>query len=431
MDLNSVIEMEKRLLGGIFWDSAEALPQVAGMLKPEDFYRPEHHKIYKAMLSLHAAGTPCDPSLIEQELKRTGQIVEKNYVRDLAASEYTTHYVGHLAKMVKEKARLRNLAWVGLELKTMANNENMTALEILAETEKRLTAAIGDSYREIISAEDLAQEVYHEITTRREGTAGLPTGYRYIDKLTSGLKKSDLIILAARPSMGKTTLAMNIATNVAKKNTVLIFSLEMSRLQIGQRFFSAESRINAMKIMNNKLTQENYAALVEAAAALSDLKLFVDDSRGITLTEIRMKAQKIKREHGLDLIVIDYLQLIQCGSRYSGNRVQEVSELSRGLKVLAQELNIPILTLSQLSRQTEMRADKKPQLADLRESGSIEQDADIVMFLYRDEYYNKETENTNQAELIIAKNRNGPTTSIQLYFRKEYMRFGSISHAEE
>ena len=230
--------------------------------------------------------------------------------------------------------------------------------------------------------------------------------------------------------MGKTALAMNIAAKIARQNTVLVFSLEMSERQLAWRFFSADSRVNATRILNRTLEQGEISALVDSLGRLAELKLFIDDSGGITLTELKLKARRIKRKHGLDLIVLDYLQLVQCGTRYAGNRVQEVSELSRGLKCLARELDIPILALSQLSRNVEMRADKRPQLSDLRESGSIEQDADIVLFLYRDEYYNRDTEYPDVAELIIAKNRNGATGSVPLKFEREYLLFGDLTREE-
>ena len=281
----------------------------------------------------------------------------------------------------------------------------------------------ADDTREVIAAKDLFLETISELDKE---TSGLATGFYALDKKLGGLKKSDLIILAARPSMGKTALAMNMAAKVARQNTVLVFSLEMSRWQLAWRFYSADSHVNATRIQNRTLTQGEVSALVNSLEQLAELKLHFDDTSSITLTEIKMKARRIKRKFGLDLIILDYLQLVECGKRYAGNRVQEVSELSRGLKGLARELDIPILALSQLSRNVEMRAEKRPQLSDLRESGSIEQDADIVLFLYREEYYNRE-EPSNIAELIIAKNRNGATGSVPLKFEREYVLFDNLT----
>lgn len=263
------------------------------------------------------------------------------------------------------------------------------------------------------------------------GITGVPTNFADFDRLTSGLQKSDLILLAARPSMGKTALALNIAMNAALENNIVaIFSLEMSEEQIGYRFLSSYSGINSNKLSTGNFDDNEFSELVDTLNYLTDRKMFIDDTARISILELRSKAFKIKNEHGLDLIVIDYIQLIQPDKEYRGNRVQEIAEISRELKMLAKELEVSIIAVSQLSRNVEQRDDKRPILADLRDSGTLEQDADIVMFLYRDEYYDKETENSSMAELIIAKNRNGPTTTINLLFNKECMRFGSLGTIE-
>lgn len=261
---------------------------------------------------------------------------------------------------------------------------------------------------------------------------GVPTGFYDLDKMSGGLKKSDLIILAARPSMGKTALALNIATAAASRGKVtLIFSLEMSRTQLMQRMLSANSQIPATKIQMGLLSDDDWDNILSSVVEMGEWPLYIDDTAGISLTDLKMEARRIKREHGLDLVVVDYIQLMQGSKEYRGNRVQEVSELSRGLKALARELDVPVLALSQLSRAVEMRAEKKPQLSDLRESGSIEQDADIVMFLYRDGYYDLDDEiNRNIAELIIAKNRNGSTGKVDLYFAKEILQFSEFTRIE-
>ena len=415
--IDQTIELEKRLLSALMLRDGEAVAEVADVLTANDFYRPEHKKIYSAILRLHAADVALNWLLVKDELLKSGDsnrsILES--FDGLSELEYTTARAPHYAERIKTASQLRRLVEIGRELSYSASKGGATTIEVLADVEKKLTAVVDKDMRALTSAEDLASETFDEIDNQ--------TKFRYVDKLTGGgLKKSDLIILAARPSMGKTTFAINIAANVAMNHSVLLFSLEMSRVQIGKRLFSAMSRVSAMRIQSATLTEGETKAITDAGKLISKLKLFVDDSRGITLSMIRAKAQRLKREKGLDLIIIDYLQLIQCGNRYAGNRVQEVSELSRGLKILAQELDVPVLVLSQLSRAVEQRADKKPLLSDLRESGSIEQDADIVMFLYREDYYDRESD-TDIAEVLIAKNRNGATGSVPLRFEKEYTLF--------
>ncbi|MBR6712227.1 MAG: replicative DNA helicase, partial [Selenomonadaceae bacterium] len=293
---------------------------------------------------------------------------------------------------------------------------------LYGEVETRISAIVDKQFKNgITPAAELFVDVFNTFT---EKTAqGLKMGFPCLDLLTGGLKKSDMIILAARPSMGKTALAMNIAANVAKKNSVLVFSLEMNKQQLGERWFSTDSGVKASRIQHRELKDQDIDALLSSVDRLGSLKLFVDDTMGITLPEIKMKSRRVKREHGLDLIVIDYLQLMQSSKRYKGDRVQEVSELSRGIKGLARDLDVPVLALSQLSRGVEYRADKRPMLSDLRESGSIEQDADIVMFIYRDDYYDRESEKQGLAEVIVAKNRNGATGAVGLQFDKARLKF--------
>ena len=427
-DVKADVEMEKKLLSALMLKDGVAVPEATEILKAEDFYRPEHKEIYRAIVKLNEAGTLIDILLVERELELAGvsKKVTRKYLYGLLNLAHTTGTVPEYAKAIKELSQLRRMIEIGRELTINAQKEQATVAEILAETEQKLTEAAGQSYQKIKTAHEFAIEVWTELTKGEEETRGLATGLLYLDTITSGLKKSDLIILAARPSMGKTALALNIVSQVARGHVVLLFSLEMSRSQLGVRFISSLSRINAMRVQNRTFTDGELQAVLRATDELAQMKMFVDDTMGITLTELKTKARKIKREHGLDLIVIDYLQLIQCDDRYKGNRVQEVSELSRGLKALARELDVPILALSQLSRAVEMRAEKKPQLSDLRESGSIEQDADIVIFLYREEYYEHDTTKKNIAELIIAKNRNGATGVVPLKFEKEYVLFSNL-----
>ena len=302
-----------------------------------------------------------------------------------------------------------------------------------AETDNLLTSKADINFESLSQILPRAfEKICRAMDNPKGGITGIATGFIDLDKLTGGLQKSDLIILAARPSMGKTALALNMAMNAAiANNIVAIFSLEMRKEQIVQRLLSSYSGINSQKLSTGNFDMEEFSELVETRNYLSDRKLFIDDTAGLSLTELQVRAKKLKQEEKINLIVVDYIQLMQGSRELRGNRVQEISEISRGLKSLALELDIPILALSQLSRGVESRADKRPILSDLRESGSLEQDADIVAFLYRDDYYEKEPENANITELIIAKNRSGPTTTINLQFNKECMRFGSFSNVEE
>lgn len=426
--LLSVIQLEKSLLSALMLEGGEAIPEVAEILSPADFYRPEHKIIYGALLKLNSKNVPLNVLLVERELGEDLKKVTRRYLFGLLELEYTTARARHYALKIKEQSTLRRLAEIGSELKNLAQNERGTSEEILADTEKKLTDLVTRTEKKVMSANDHILETVSRLMQPLGTLSGISTGFVSINVLTCGLKRSDLIILAARPSMGKTALALNIAMNAAESNTVLIFSLEMSKEQIGDRLMSAESKINAMRIQKHTFTEAEYNSLLTAADSLAKRKYFIDDARSLTLAQMKNKAARIKREHGLDLIVVDYIQLINCGNRYAGNRVQEVSELSRGLKCLAGDLDVPVLALSQLNRNVELRADKRPQLSDLRDSGSIEQDADIVMMLHRDDYY--EHDGSVTAELIIAKNRNGATGIAPLKFEKEYLLFSDLTEAD-
>ena len=435
--LPEAIEMEKKVLSAMMLRDGEAIPTVEGMLKPSDFYREEHRCIYRALMAVYSRRTPPDVLLIEEELRSTGELekVRREYLFSLIDYEFTTARVESYAKAIREKALLRQLRETCDELMEESFEEKKPVAEILEAAGKRIfglgtklnTTAIG-------KAGETINKTFEEIIERAQNpgeVTGVRTKLLGLDRALNGLQKSDLILLAARPSMGKTALALNIATNAASSGTrVALFSLEMSKGQLAERLLSMASGVNSFKLKTGNLADEDMQALIGALEKLNDLTLYIDDTAGITMLELRSKVRRLSHEEGLDLIVIDYLQLMQ-GVR-AENRQQEISEISRSLKALAREMDIPILALSQLSRGVEMRADKKPQLSDLRESGSLEQDADVVMFLYRDEYYNRDEENNqNIAELIIAKNRNGPTTSIALQFNKEIMRFGDLTRAAE
>lgn len=428
MDLMSTIEVEKKLLSGLMLKNGLGIPEVAEVLRAEDFYRPEHKLIYKALIRLMDANEPVDAVTVEAELKKSDDLkrVTWQYLMGLIPLEYTTGRLKRYSAIVQEASLLRQLKDLGEELQGAAVADVADPAQVIATVEERLTELETRSVKSnLIDAKEVLLRAY-DIHTQADGLWGLSTGFVYLDKLTGGLKKADLIILAARPSMGKTALAMNIATNVAKEHSVIIFSLEMSAAMLGVRMLSAASGVPANRIQHKSCSQEQEDRLIEALEDLYHLKLSIDDTMGLTLTTMKMLARKKKRESGLDLIVVDYLQLIQCSNRYAGNRVQEVTELSRGLKELARELDIPILCLSQLSRQVEMRADKRPLLADLRESGAIEQDADIVLMLYREGYYKKDAD-PYLATLIVGKNRNGATGEIPLDFNRDCLLFRNIT----
>ena len=416
------------------------IPMVADLLTDEDFYRQENKIIFRALLNVYNRGTPPDVLLVENELRRTGEIdqVSRTYLFSLIDMEFTTARAQAQARVIKEKAILRRLIYAGEEIADEARNEQNIVEDVLEDAEKRILSVTSKTtqtgFERLSAVLQRSFERIQHIHNNPGEMVGVTTGLTDLNRITNGLHKSDLILLAARPSMGKTALALNIAANAASSGKVVVlFSLEMSKTQLGNRLLSTKSDVDSLSLSTGNLSDADMNKLIDSLAQMENYKLFIDDTASITLLEMRSKARRIKHEHGLDLIVIDYLQLMQGGrSRLTEqNRQQEISEISRSLKALARELDVPILALSQLSRSVEMRAEKKPQLSDLRESGSLEQDADMVMFLYRDEYYNRDdTNNQNLAELILAKNRNGPTTSVRLQFKKETMRFGDLTRAD-
>ncbi len=439
-ELPAAIEIEKKLLSAMMLKNGEAIPKVTNLITADDFYREENRIIFRALLAVYNRDTPPDVLLIEDELIRTGELdrVNRRYLFSLIDLEFSTARAEAYANTIRTKSLLRRLINAGLEIADDAGDERKDVEDVLEEAERKVLAVTSQNnqigFEKLSAVLQRTFERIQHIHNNPGQVVGVTTGIHDIDKVTNGLQRSDLILLAARPSMGKTALALNIAANAAAdKKVVALFSLEMSKTQLGNRLLSTWSGINSQYLNTGVFADDDMQALLRALDHLSPLKLFIDDTAGISLLELRSKTRRLKHEHGLDLVVIDYLQLMQGGRGRltEQNRQQEISEISRNLKALARELNVPILALSQLSRQVEMRADKKPQLSDLRESGSLEQDADIVMFLYRDEYYNRDdAENKNIAELIFAKNRNGPTTSIHLQFNKEIMRFGDLTREE-
>ena len=433
------LEAEKKLLSALMLgktDAAEVISSVAEKLKPEEFYREEHRCIYRAIVTLNSQGVVPDPLLIADELTRTDELkkVRRDYLFALIEYEFTTVRVDKYVKVIKETAQRRELVRLGEELSYLAGDESKELTETLSTLESRLLKTTVEEAKST-DLGTLLETTWQEAVNRRTTGGqllGASTGIIQLDRLTCGLKKTDLLVLAARPAMGKTALAMNIAINAAREVPVGIFSLEMSASQLGQRILSMTSGVNISAIATGEFDDTDQENMLTEMTALLDNRKHVeiiDDT--LTLSELRMRARRLKRKYDVGLIVIDYIQLIIGDKTYKGNRVQEVSDISRQLKAMAKELNVPVLALSQLNRGAEVRADKRPLLSDLRESGSIEQDADIVMFIYRDAYYNEETERQNVAEVHVAKNRNGATGRCNLYFDGSKCRFRDLLREAE
>lgn len=430
------IQAEQSVLGSIFI-KPDKMIEVAEYLKPDDFYRPAHKILFKAMVSLADRGEAIDIVTIKSSLESTdelGMVGGISYIAEVVNAVPTSSHAEHYAKIVAKKAQLRSIIGNLSDSIGNAYDEDMDIDEIIAKAERSLIevsqATNKSSFRPI---HDVLLENHAKIEERSNNTSqitGIETGFYDFDKLTTGLHEDQLIVLAARPAMGKTALALNIAQNVATKSNkvVAVFSLEMGAESLVERMLSAEGTIINHHIRTGNLTVNEWQRLIYAQGQLAEAPIFIDDTAGVKITDIRARARRLSQEtDGLGLIVIDYLQLIQ-GSR-SDNRQQEVSEISRQLKIIAKELKVPVIALSQLSRGVEQRNDKRPIMSDLRESGSIEQDADIVAFLYRDAYYQDKKEGQPEndiTELIIRKNRHGNLGTVKLYFHKEYTKFSSV-----
>ncbi len=427
------IEAEQAVLGAIFIEP-ESLTVASEFLIPEDFYRSSHQKIFSAMLKLSDQGKAIDVVTVTEELIATEQLENiggVSYLMELANAVPTAANVEYYARIVEEKSLLRRLIRTATEIAQEGYSREDEVESLLSEAEKKIMEVSGrKSAGSFISIKDVLVEAYDNIeklANRQGDITGIPTGFTELDRMTAGFQRNDLIIVAARPSVGKTAFALNIAQNVATKTdeVVAIFSLEMGAEQLVMRMLSSEGNINAQNLRTGDLSDEDWKKLTMAMGSLSNAQIYIDDTPGIRIAEMRAKCRRLKQERGLGMILIDYLQLIQ-GDGKADNRQQEVSEISRSLKALARELEVPVIALSQLSRSVEQRQDKRPMMSDIRESGSIEQDADIVAFLYRDDYYDKETENKNIIEIIIAKQRNGPVGTVQLAFAKEYSKFVNL-----
>ncbi len=431
------IEAEEAVLGAILL-VPDILPGLAEKIKAEDFYRFAHQQIFTSMLSISETGEPVDIVTLAAKLQDVGKIEEAGgveYLLALSRSVPTAANAEYHAQIIADRALLRRLIGVSTEIAQSGYTATGDVTELLDQAERRILALAqtrtGTGFTPIRDVLMTAYERIEFLYHHKGGITGVPTGYKELDAMTSGFQRSDLIIIAARPSVGKTAFALNIAQNVAVRSqkSVGVLSLEMSKEQLVQRMICAEANIDAGVLRTGQLKDEDWTKLTMGIASLSDASLFIDDTPGITLTEIRSRLRRLKVEHGLDLVVIDYLQLIQTGNK-SDNRQQEISEISRSLKGLARELDVPIVALSQLSRSVESRQDKRPMLSDIRESGSIEQDADIVAFLYRDDYYDPESEKKNIVEVIIGKQRNGPTGKVELVFLKNFNKFVSLDRSD-
>jgi len=431
------LEAEKSTLGSLLVDK-EAIVKISDFLKAEDFYHDAHRIIYEAILALYDKRSPIDLVTLansledKKELKLVGGA---SYLALLANEVPTATHVFQYATIVKEKAILRRLILAGDSIKGLGYKEDEDIESLIDQAEKNLFSVsqtfMADRF---IHIRDILNVTYEKISDLHDPEAkekyrGLPTGFRSLDNILSGLQPSDLIVLAARPSMGKTALALNIAQNIAKKgNAVGIISLEMSKEQLVERMFCSLLSVDSWKMRTGKLTDDDFGKIGAVMDELNSMKIYIDDSIGNSIAELKAKARRLKMEAGLDFLVVDYLQLMSSGtaSGYQGNRVQEISEISRSLKALSRDLSIPILALSQLSRAVEMRPTKIPQLSDLRESGAIEQDADVVLMMYREDYYEEDTERKGVTDVYIRKHRNGPTGHIELAFKKEQMKFLDI-----
>ncbi len=430
------LDAEMSLLGAVLIDE-EVLADVSDKLRGEDFYDKRHKMIFEAMMRLYERHRPVDLLTLSDELTKKDEldlVGGSSYLTELTNYVPTAANATTYAEMVVQKAVRRRLIKVSAQISEMGYDEEQEVQQLLESAETELfSVSDANAKQDLVSLEQILTESFdrmEELHRDKSKIRGVKTGYRDIDNLTAGLQKSDLIILAARPAMGKSTLALNLAYNIAsrEKQAVLVFSLEMSKEQLVDRMLADAAGVDAWNIRTGNLSDDDFEKLSHAMGEMAEAPIYIDDTAGLSVMEMRTKARREAHNHPLGLIIVDYLQLMQGSSNksYGDNRVQEVSEISRGLKLIAREMNVPVIALSQLSRSVESRNPQIPQLSDLRESGSIEQDADIVMFVYREDYYNPDTDRQHVTDLIIAKHRNGPTGRVELYFHPERLRFMSL-----
>lgn len=427
-------EAEKAVLGALMVDK-DAITKIADVVRVGDFYTNAHNVIYEAMLSLYENSDPIDVLSISntlEEQKKMGDVGGASYVASLVRGVTSASNIAYYAKIIQKKAVLRRLIAAAAAINELGYNESEDLEKILDDAEQTLFGISQNSLKqEFTPIKKILGEAFDrldDLHKNRGVMRGVPTGFVDLDGLLSGLQRSDLIILAARPSVGKTSLALDIARQVGTlaKVPVGIFSLEMSADQLVDRMIAAEANLDLWRLRTGNLKDSDFTQINQTMGKLSEAPIFIDDTSSANIMEMRTMARRLQAEHNLGLIIIDYLQLMEGRGKYSDNRVQEISEISRGLKTLAKELNIPILALSQLSRAVESRPDQRPRLSDLRESGSIEQDADVVLFIYREDRVNPDTQNKGVAEIIIAKHRNGPVGMKQLYFHEESASYKNL-----
>ena len=426
-------EAEQSVIGSMLMDR-EAIMAASEIIDSADFYQHQYGILFETMLELYNEGTPVDLITLQDRLREKDvppEISSLEFAKDLLSSVYTSTNVRQYAQIVYEKSILRKLIKESKETANICYLGKERVDDIMEDTEKRIFSLLQKrNTGDFVPIKDVVLNALDKIelaSKNRGSVTGIPTGFIDLDYKTSGMQPSDLILIAARPSMGKTAFVLNIAQHMAFKNdvTAAIFSLEMSKEQLVNRLFSLESKVDSQSIRTGNLSDDDWAKLIESAGIIGKSNLIIDDTPGISVSELRSKCRKYKLEHNLGIIIIDYLQLMT-GSKRSDSRQQEISDISRSLKEVARELSVPVIALSQLSRAVEQRPDHRPMLSDLRESGAIEQDADVVMFIYRDDYYNKDSEKKNIAEIIIAKQRNGPIGTVELVWLPNYTKFANM-----
>jgi replicative DNA helicase len=428
------VEAEESVLGSMLL-SKDAIAEVLELLREEDFYRPAHRAVFRSVLELYGHGDAVDAITVAEELRRNGSLADIGgapFLHTLVASVPTAANAGYYARIVKEAGVLRRLIDVGTQIvqlgfETPQDTERAVDIAeslVYQVAQGRVTEdyhSLRDVLTDTLEAIERLHEDHREIT-------GVPTGFPDLDRLTSGLQPANLVIIAARPAVGKSALGLDVARHAAVKAGVptVVFSLEMSKTELVQRLMCAECTVDMQRLRTGRMEESDWTRLTRSLGKLADAPLFIDDSPGTTMMEIRAKCRRLKQRHGLGLVVVDYLQLMQPSRRFE-NRQQEVSEISRSLKLLAKELGVPVVAISQLSRQTESRSDRRPMLSDLRESGALEQDSDVVLFIYRDELYDPESARKGEADFILAKHRNGPTDTVTVTFQGQYSRFAPMA----
>ncbi len=435
------IEAEESLLGSMLI-SRDAIVSVIEIVASEDFYRKSNQEVFNTIIELYIKGEPADPITVADQLNKKGLLDEvggKTFIHSLISNIPLAANAQYYAQIVRSHSILRKLIYAATEIATMGYEIPEDLYSTVDRSQQLIFSIYQDLNRtgtrdKISTMKDIVSEVYEQVEVLHEASSsisGVPSGYIDFDRLTSGFQNSDLIVVASRPGMGKTSFVLGVARHIAmrEKLPIAIFSLEMSKQQLALRLMSAESKIDLQRVRDGKIKDEEWTQLARAVEKLADCKIFIDDTAFLTVMDLRSRARMMVSTNNVKLIIVDYLQLMQSTTNYRGNKVLEITEISQNLKGIAKELNIPVIAVSQLSREVEKRDNKRPLLADLRESGSIEQDADIVTFIYRDEYYEKEEGNIGKAEIMIAKHRNGPTGKLNLQFNKKFALFSNLSES--